>query len=78
MEQGSESRGVPRPTWTAPLLTEYLAQTTGVRVSELTVRRGLATLGYRLLRPTWNVRHKADERRLFLPSDDNYFSRLAC
>lgn len=67
MQQGPKACGVPRPTWTAPLLAQYLAQNTGVGVSERTVRRGLATLGYRLGRPTWSVRHKAEEQPDYAP-----------
>jgi len=67
MEQGPEACGVPRPTWTAPLLAEHLKESTGIQTSERTVRRGLATLGYRLGRPTWSVRHKAEEQDDFAP-----------
>src|SRR5207248_1886582 len=48
MDAGPEACGVPRPAWSAPLLARHLAQVTGVEVSERTVRRGLASLGYRL------------------------------
>lgn len=67
MEAGPEDCGVCRPTWTAPLLAEYLDRQTGVAVSERTVRRGLESLGYRLGRPTWSVRHKAEEQPDYLP-----------
>ena len=67
MEQGPAACGVPRPTWTAPLLARYLAETTGLAVSERTVRRGLESLGYRLGRPTWSVRHKAEEEPDYAP-----------
>jgi transposase len=67
MEEGPRACGVPRPTWTAPLLARYLAEATGVAVSERSVRRGLASLGYRLGRPTWSVRHKAEEEPDYLP-----------
>ena len=67
MEQGPRACGIPRPTWTAPLLARYLAETTGVEVSERTVRRGLDSLGYRLGRPTWSVRHKAEEEPDYAP-----------
>jgi transposase len=67
MEQGPRACGVPRPTWTAPLLARYLAQRTGVVVSERTVRRGLESLDYCLRRPTWSVRHKAEEQPDYLP-----------
>jgi transposase len=67
MEQGPRACGVERPTWTAELLARDLADTTGVLVSERTVRRGLKSLGYRLGRPTWSVRHKAEEEPDYHP-----------
>lgn len=67
METGPEACGVARPTWTAPLLAEYLQQETGIAVSERTVRRGLASLDYRQGRPTWSVRHKAEEQPDYAP-----------
>jgi transposase len=67
MAQGPEACGVPRPTWTAPLLADYLAEKTGVTVSERTVRRGLESLGYVCRRPTWTVRQKAEEQPDYLP-----------
>lgn len=67
MEQGPPACGIPRPTWTAPLLARYLYETTGIAVSERTVRRGLESLGYRLGRPTWSVRHKAEEEPDYHP-----------
>jgi transposase len=62
MEQGPEACGVPRPTWTAPLLAQYLAERTGLAMSERTVRRYLKQHDYRLGRPTYTVRHKAEEQ----------------
>lgn len=67
MERGPTACGIPRPTWTAPLLARYLSETTGIDVSERTVRRGLESLGYRLGRPTWSVRHKAEEEPDYAP-----------
>ena len=67
MEQGPEACGVSRPTWTAPLLASYLAEKTGTTVSERTVRRGLESLDYVCRRPTWTVRHKAEEQPDYLP-----------
>jgi transposase len=65
--QGPEACGIARPTWTAPLLAEYLTEQTGIAVSEHTVRRGLASLGYVCRRPVWTVRHKAEEQPDYLP-----------
>jgi transposase len=67
MERGPRACGVPRPTWTAPLLAQYLAGPTGQAVSERTVRRGLAALDYVCRRGTWTVRHKAEEQPDYLP-----------
>lgn len=67
MEQGPEACGVARPTWTAPLLSIYLEEQLGIAVSERTVRRGLEQLGYVCRRPTWTVRHKAEEQEHYAP-----------
>jgi transposase len=67
MEQGPEACGVSPPTWTAPLLASYLGEKTGAAVSERTVRRGLESLGYVCRRPTWTVRHQAEEQPDYLP-----------
>ena len=67
MEQGPEACGIPRPTWTAPLLAEYLAEQTGLQMSERTVRRYLQQHDYRLGRPTYTVRHKAEEQPDYAP-----------
>ncbi len=55
------------PQASAPLLARYLAERTGVAVSERTVRRGLDLLGYVCRRPTWTVRHKAEAEADYLP-----------
>jgi transposase len=60
MEAGPRACGVDRPTWTAPLLATYLCEQTAVAVSERTVRRGLAELGYVCRRGTWILRHRAE------------------
>lgn len=51
--------GVPRTAWTAPTLTEYLAQRTGIRVSDDRVQYYLHQHGYVTGRPTWTVAHLA-------------------
>src|SRR3989304_4866942 len=61
------ARGIPRPTWTAPLLAKYLAEKTGIAVGEWTVRHHLALLDYVCRRPTWTVRHKAEEQPDYAP-----------
>lgn len=67
LAQAPEACGVARPTWTAPLLAQHLTDTTGITVSEQTVRRGLASLGYVCRRPVWTVRQKAEEQPDYLP-----------
>lgn len=67
LEQGPAACGIPRPTWTAPLLAQYLAEGTGLSMSERTVRRYLKQHGYRLGRPTSTVRHKAEEQPDYAP-----------
>ena len=67
MERGPRACGVDRPTWTAPLLSQYLAKQTGVAVGERSVRRGLAGLGYVCRRSTWVLRHKAEEQPDYHP-----------
>ncbi len=67
MARGPEACRVPRSTWTAPLLAAYLAERTGIAVGERTVRRGLALLGYVCRRPTWTLRHKAEESPDYAP-----------
>lgn len=67
LERGPEACGIARPTWTAPLLAQHLAEQTGIAVSEGTVRRGLASLDYVCRRPVWTVRHKAEEQPDYLP-----------
>lgn len=62
MERGPEACGVSRPTWTAVLLIAHLRAATGILTDERTVRRGLESLGFVCRRPTWTVRHKAEEQ----------------
>lgn len=67
MRLGPQACGIPRPTWTAPLLAGYLAGKTGIAVGEWTVRHHLALLDYVCRRPTWTVRHKAEEQPDYAP-----------
>jgi transposase len=66
-EAGPRACGVPRPTWTAPLLARYLTEQTGFATSERTVRRGLADRGWVCRRGTWTVHHKAEEQPDYAP-----------
>ena len=67
MQAGSQACGMTRPTWSAPLLAKYLKERTGIEVGERSVRRGLAGLGYVCRRPTWVLRHKAEEQPDYHP-----------
>lgn len=67
MQRGPEACGVKRPTWTAPLLAQYLTEQTGVAVGEATVRRGLKSLDYVCRRPTWVLRQKAQAEPDYCP-----------
>jgi transposase len=60
MEAGPRACGIDRPSWTSPLLVRYLAEQTATEVSERTVRRGLASLGYVCRRSTWVLRERAE------------------
>ena len=67
MEQGPRACGVDRPTWTAPLLSAYLTEQTGVAVGERSVRRGLESLGYVCRRSTWVLRERAEAQPDYHP-----------
>jgi transposase len=54
--------GVACANWTTQLLADYLAEKTGIVVTEETVRLGLHTHGYVCKRPTWTLRRKAEEQ----------------
>jgi transposase len=67
LTRGPQACGMARPTWTAELLARSLAQKTGVRVSERTVRRALAARDQVCRRPTYTVRPKAEEDPAYGP-----------
>jgi transposase len=52
--------GVPSANWTTTLLADYLAQVTGILVTEETVRLRLHANGYVCKRPTWTLKRKAE------------------
>ena len=54
--------GVPTANWTTQLLADYLAQTTGIKVSLETVRTSLHAHDYVCKRPTWTLKRKAEEQ----------------
>jgi len=55
IEQDPRTLGCPFSNWTAPLLAEYLAAETGIRVDESRIRHSLHAHGYELLRPVLTV-----------------------
>lgn len=57
VEQDPRRFGVPRTAWTSPTLAAYLAQRTGIRVSDDRVQYYLHQHGYVTGRPTWTVQH---------------------
>lgn len=59
IDQDPRRVGVLRTAWTTPALAEYLAEQTGIRVSEDTVGVYLHRHGYVARRPTWTVHHLA-------------------
>lgn len=54
--------GINSANWTTPLLGDYLATKTGIKVDPETVRRSLHRHEYVCKRPTWTMAHKAAER----------------
>lgn len=52
--------GVASANWTTTLLADYLAQVTGIVVTEETVRLHLHANGYVCKRPTWTLKRKAE------------------
>ena len=58
--------GVPSANWTTGLLAAYLAQRTGIAVSDETVRLALHAHDYVCKRPTWTLRRRASEQAGYL------------
>jgi transposase len=58
--------GVPSANWTTGLLATYLAQVTGIQVDPETVRLYLHAHDYVCKRPTWTLKHKAQEQEGYL------------
>lgn len=58
--------GVPSANWTTGLLADYLADKTGIRVGQETVRVYLHAHGFVCKRPVWTVGRKAEERPDYL------------
>lgn len=62
IELDPHSVGVASASWTTGLLASYLAEHTGVAVSDETVRSALHAHGYVCKRPTWTLKRKAEEQ----------------
>jgi transposase len=54
--------GVASANWTTGLLSTYLAEHTGIAVSDETVRSTLHAHDYVCKRPTWTLKRKAEEQ----------------
>ena len=54
--------GVDSANWTTGLLASYLAERTGIAVSDETVRTTLHAHDYVCKRPTWTLKRKAEEQ----------------
>lgn len=54
--------GVDSANWTTGLLASYLAEQTGIAVSDETVRTTLHAHDYVCKRPTWTLKRKAEEQ----------------
>jgi transposase len=67
------SLGLPFSLWTLPRLVDYLAEETGLRVSDETVRRALKKAGIVLSRPQHKIsspdpEYQVKKRRLKIPA----------
>jgi transposase len=58
--------GVQTANWTTGLLAVYLAERTGIAVSDETVRQALLAHDYVCKRPTWTLRRRAAEQAGYL------------
>jgi transposase len=58
--------GVSSANWTTGLLAAYLAERTGIAVSDETVRLSLLAHDYVCKRPTWTLRRRAAEQDGYL------------
>lgn len=58
--------GVATPTWTTGRLATYLAENTGIAVSDETVRQYLLVHDYVCKRPTWTLQRRASEQDGYL------------
>jgi transposase len=54
--------GVPRPTWTCANLARLVERLLGVRVTDECIRQHLHRLDFVCRRPTWTVKHLAQQQ----------------
>ena len=62
IERDPHDVGVASATWTTALLATYLADQTGIAVSDETVRQTLHAHDYVCKRPTWTLKRRAEEQ----------------
>lgn len=66
IELDPHAAGVQSANWTTGSLAAYLAEQTGIAVSDETVRQYLLAHGYVCKRPTWTLRRRAAEQDGYL------------
>jgi transposase len=66
MEVDPHEVGVASATWTTGVLATYLAERTGIAVSDETVRQELLAHDYVCKRPTWTLQRRASEQDGYL------------
>jgi transposase len=66
VELDPHAAGVESANWTTGLLAAYLAERTGVAVSDERVRQALHAHGYVCKRPTWTLQRRATEQDGYL------------
>ncbi len=69
IERDPHDVGVASATWTTGLLATYLADHSGIAVSDETVRQTLHAHDYVCKRPTWTLKRKAEEQPNYVGKD---------
>lgn len=62
LERSPRAFGVPRPTWTTATLARVVARQFHVEVTDECIRQHLARLDIVCRRPTWSVKHLAQQQ----------------
>jgi len=62
LKQSPRTFDVPRPTWTAATLANAVEKRFGIQVSDECVRQHLQGLDIVCRRPTWTVKHLAEQQ----------------